>query len=425
MPPAVIGNVSSEAINVSESSPNTYIYNLSTSGNQNYTKASIVKSFSILSVPSPPPVIIPPPPIINITPPPILKIKVPEYNLTKLRNLVNISYEFRNYTELINVSRYFPSYNFTIPVIENSTYNIDAGGNGLDYVSIASKSRLSNASIAVSNPQTIICYGAVLNKVIKYYSILPSFNESNAINSSVVYLVHVNSSELSKYNLTPDEIGQYKCNVGTRGWEELPTYLVNSSSSGAYYLAYSNSMSAYATAAGSTTTNISSNIIPQIFYETGLPSGRFWAVSYGGVNSSAMTGLPIVFNVPQGEYPFISYSYTNSSTSATQECNTTYYPTNFKAGLSIVEPAGITITVNYAKKEYCAVLPKVPVVSLPTILDALLITSLISIILLLLVIIRLLLFRKRMYTKTEIRAKNKTSKPKSKNKNRKRGIEIT
>ena len=425
MPPAVMGNISSEAINISESSPNTYIYNLSTAGNQNYTKASILKAFSILSVPSPPPIILPPPPIITITPPPVLKIKIPEYNLTKVRSLINITYSFRNYTETINISNYFPSYNFTVPISENSTSNINTGGNAIDYISITSQSRLSNASISISNPQTTICYGAVLNKVIKYYSILPSFNESKAINGSVIYLVHVNSSELSKYNLTPQEIGQYKCNVGTRGWEELPTYLVNFSSGGAYYLAYSNSMSAYATAAGSTTTNISSNIIPQIFYETGLPSGRFWAVSYGGVNSSAMTGLPIVFNVPQGEYPFISYSYTNSSTSATQECNTTYYPTNFQAGLSTVEPAGITITVNYAKKEYCAVLPKVPVVSLPTILDALLITSLISIILLLLVIIRLLLFRKRMYTKTEIRAKNKTSKPKSKNKNRKRGIEIT
>ena len=81
--------------------------------------------------------------------------------------------------------------------------------------------------------------------------------------------------------------------------------------------------------------------------------------------------------------------------------------------------------MNYAKKEYCAALPKVIPESLPDIFYGLLITSLISIILLLLVIIRLLLFRKRMYTKTAIRAKNKISKPKSKNKNRKRGIEIT
>ncbi len=424
MPPAIIGNVSSEAVNLSESSVGAYIYNLSTSGNQNYTKASLRRSFSISSISTPPPVV--PPPIINITPHlPILRIKVPEYNLTKARGSINITYSFRNYTETINISSYFPSYNFTVPLIENSTYKVNTGGNTLDYISIASKSRLSNASISISNPQTVVCYGSALNKVIKYYSILPSFNESNAINDSVIYLVHVNSSELSKYNLTPQDIGQYKCNVGTRGWEELPTYLVNSSSSGAYYLAYSNSMSVYATAAGSTTTNISSNIIPQIFYEAGLPSGRFWAVSYGGVNSSAMTGLPIVFNVPEGEYPFISYSYTNSSISATQECNTTYYPTNFKAGLSTVEPAGITITVNYAKKEYCAALPKVIPESLPDIFYGLLITSLISIILLLLVIIRLLLFRKRMYTKTAIRAKNKISKPKSKNKNRKRGIEIT
>ena len=347
---------------------------------------------------------------------------VPEYNITKLRSLVNISYTFRNYTETINISRYFPSYNFTIPVLENSTFKINTNATGLEYISIASKSRLSNVSVSVSNPQTIICYGAALNKVIRYYNILPNFNESSAINNSVIYLVHVNSSELSKYNLTPQDIGQYKCNVGTRGWEELPTYLVNSSSSGAYYLAYSNSMSAYATAAGSSTTNVSSNIIPQIFYETGLPSGQFWAINYGGVNSSAMTGLPIVFNVPQGEYPFISYSYTNSSISATQECNTTYYPTNFKAGLSTVEPAGITITVNYAKKEYCAALPKAPIVSLPNILDALLITSLISIILLLLVIIRLLLFRKRTYTKT---AKSTRDKSKSSRKNRRKGIEIS
>lgn len=97
-----------------------------------------------------------------------------------------------------------------------------------------------------------------------------------------------------------------------------------------------------------------SNIVEQLFYESGLPAGAYWTVNYFGANSSALSGSPILFEIPYGTYSTIFYDYVVTADNSTTNCTISYIPANFVPNSPALITAGSRITVNYNNyKEIC------------------------------------------------------------------------
>ena len=207
------------------------------------------------------------------------------------------------------------------------------------------------------NLSSSICSVSSVPDPIQGISILPSISEQGVISGSKFRfsLVLNSQGKVSKYNLPPDEIALYKCDVQNDSWTKLPmSYSAGQKS--VNYSASSDSLSNYeigSFALPSNVTNITKKVVTTVL-ETRLPVGYLYNATYDGSTRSASAPNNISFNTTTGSYPLILYALTNSSSNSTAKCTTTYSPTDFSPGVPKSVAAGSSVTVNYSGSTKCS-----------------------------------------------------------------------
>ncbi len=207
------------------------------------------------------------------------------------------------------------------------------------------------------NLSSSICSVSSVPDPIQGISILPSISEQGVISGSKFRfsLVLNSQGKVSKYNLPPDEIALYKCDVQNDSWTKLPTSY-SAGQKSVNYSASSDSLSNYeigSFALPSNVTNITKKVVTTVL-ETRLPVGYLYNATYNGSTRSASAPNNISFNTTTGSYPLILYALTNSSSNSTAKCTTTYSPTDFSPGVPKSVAAGSSVTVNYSGSTKCS-----------------------------------------------------------------------
>ncbi len=316
---------------VSEINPGIYVFNISTSGNSNYTSSYLVKAYSIYKLRSK---------LFNFT--------IGSFNNSIIKTKANES-QGPSGTFLVKIYRILPG------VLNINLTQVMSQIIGINNISIITNVNLVNQTLNITKVMIPSCLDKRLNNSIDSFNVTFGNINSNENGSdfTVVYKFDVNKSELNRLSLTSQNISLYGCNENI-GWEELPTYLVSQTNGTYYYKAYSNPAYSYSIAEGfSYNVENTPSFTDEYISETGLPKNFIWNASYAGINQTGISNLSMVFVVPPGNYLATFYKLSNSSYSSGQACSTIYYPTNVKAGVSIVIPAGLSFTVNYANYTEC------------------------------------------------------------------------
>ncbi|MCL5420612.1 MAG: hypothetical protein M1284_02565 [Candidatus Parvarchaeota archaeon] len=318
-----LGNISKSG-SITESNPGVYTINVSTKGNQNYSSLSLVRSFAIYKPKGQ-----------------IFNSNVISFNNSVINVILNESIVSAD-SYIVTVNKYVPG---TLVVIlsKNMTHLT-----GLSSFNIVTNSSSINSNFTIKHLTNITTPA----NTITAFSILPSFNETKE-RTSAVYFFELNSSQLSDYSLSPQNISMYKYSKVT-GWTMLPTYLTADRNGIFYYRAYSDSLSTYSIAEGvSYNAENASNFTDEFISETGLPNKYLWTVTYNGLNQTQRAGLSMVFSNPSGNYIAVFYTLSNVSVNSTFSCTSVYYPSNVKAGEQVLIPNGLSFTVSYANYTEC------------------------------------------------------------------------
>ncbi len=322
----VINNMTSAGDSYEEN-PGTYLFNISTNGNNNYDKASMSKQYAIYPVHK------------------VINSNVISFN-GSVSDTVLTESQVLPAVFLINISRIMPG--VTMVNLSNISDFI-----GLSGINLYTNASLSNQSLTISRLNNTACLGNSLPHAVNFFDVQPSFNESKTA-AGGVYFFALNKIELGGFSNNTQNISLYKCS-SSGGWDELPTYLIAEKDGISYYKAPSSSLSLYGIAKGyayNAAENIS-NLTDEFISEVGLPSDYQWTVTYDNVNESQKALVSMLFTNPPGKYPAIFYNISNSSITGTQTCLTTYSPTNVKAGMPIVIPNGLPFTVYYSGSTSC------------------------------------------------------------------------
>ena len=307
--------------------PGSYFFNSSSAGNRNYTVTPSPFSVRITSGGG------------SITP--VITTNVSNFSLTVYRFGAEVNYLVLSPSFYLHSSDFYSVNVSFIPSIQNLAFSLFISGN------------LSSSICSVSS----------VPDPIQGISILPSIIEAGVISGAKFgFSLGINNQgKVSRYNLSPDEIVLYKCDVQNDSWIRLPTFYSIGQKS-VDYLASSDSLSDYEIGSFALPSNVTRKIVTTVL-ETGLPSGYLYNATYDNSTRSASSPDSISFNTTAGSYPLILYALTNSSSNFTAKCTTTYSPTNFLPGVPRSVAAGSSVTVNYSESTRClpvTVTPKAP-----------------------------------------------------------------
>ena len=352
-----------------EINPGIYTFNISTTGNSNYTSVYLVKSYSIYKIK-----------------PVLINSNLISFNSSVLKVVLNESQISAN-SFLVKINKYTPG---TLIV------NLGSGISnlvGLSSLNLETNASASNQNLTINHLANTTCLGNSLKKPITFFSVIPSFNETTE-KASAAYFFNISKNQLSNSSLSVQNISLYRCSPGD-GWVELPTYLVKSINGTYYYKAYSDSLSLYAIAQGfAYNAENLSNFTNEFIDEIGLPLNYTWIATYNGLNQTQKAGLPMLFSNPYENYPAVFYNFSNSSSNITVSCTTVYYPTNVKASEPIIIPNGLSFTVHYSDLTSCEPIITAPIIIL-TNTEVMFLALLFSVIMLLFIFISSMSFIKR------------------------------
>jgi PGF-pre-PGF domain-containing protein len=352
-----------------EINPGIYTFNISTTGNSNYTSLYLVKSYSIYKIK-----------------PVLINSNLISFNSSVLKVVLNESQISAN-SFLVKINKYTPG---TLIV------NLGSGISnlvGLSSLNLETNASASNQNLTINHLANTTCLGNSLKKPITFFSVIPSFNETTE-KASAAYFFNISKNQLSNSSLSVQNISLYRCSPGD-GWVELPTYLVKSINGTYYYKAYSDSLSLYAIAQGfAYNAENLSNFTNEFIDEIGLPLNYTWIATYNGLNQTQKAGLPMLFSNPYENYPAVFYNFSNSSSNITVSCTTVYYPTNVKASEPIIIPNGLSFTVHYSDLTSCEPIITAPIIVL-TNTEVMFLALLFSVIMLLFIFISSMSFIKR------------------------------
>ncbi len=271
----------------------------------------------------------------------------------------------------------------TAPVISTNVYNfsliVDRSGAEADYlvlspsiylrasdfhsVNVSFMPNTSNLTFSLfvsGNLSSSVCAVSSVPDPIQGISILPSISETGVISGAKFgfSLGLNNQSKVSGYNLSPNEIVLYKCDVQNDSWIQIPTSYSTGQKS-VNYTASSDSLSNYEIGSFALPSNITNRVVTTVL-ETGLPAGYLYNATYDGSTRSASAPSGMSFNTSAGSYPLTLYALTNSSSNSTANCITTYSTTNFSTGVPKSIAAGSSVTVNYSGSTKCLLVSITP-----------------------------------------------------------------
>jgi hypothetical protein len=342
MPNVVIGNISTVQELDLQVQVGIYEYNLTTIGNQNYTVLSITKTYQIYKPASRGGGILTPTPIVHIS--------------INYSNIVGITTNGSIFS--VNSSQRYGSENsviidFSLPIPEGdiviSFVNKSFQLSGLAFTTTSS---IPSSSITITKSyQSSGCYGEILRSPLYFSNITTAFNESGLV-QNVSYFYSLNISQIQNIGLNETSVQRYKCSPQLQGWEPLPTYLLGTNGSTAYYKAESDSFSAYAVAAG---VAIPPNATTKLA-ETGLPNNVVWNATYGGVTTTVPAPESIYFSNKAGIYNLTVYSTKYVTINGTSACIYTYSPSSLMPGSNTPLQAGSSLTVVFSPSVRCVTL---------------------------------------------------------------------